>query len=243
MSAGGESNARGATGEHARERPGFRPDVEGLRAVALLVMLLYHAQLSFANGGFVGVDVFFVISGFLITRLLVDEAERTGTIALGRFYAYRIKRLLPMAATVLVVVVVLSDLLLAPAQDGAVAGDVVSSAFYVVNWHFAEQSVDYFAGGYAASPVQHFWTLSIEEQFYIVWPLLLLGFTWWWRRRGSSVRPGAWIAVATVGLASLATASGTRSSRPTRPTSRPSPGAGTWPSAERWRWRLSPAWA
>jgi peptidoglycan/LPS O-acetylase OafA/YrhL len=204
MRAGGDSNAPGAAPERARERLGFRPDVEGLRAIALLVMLLYHASLPFARGGFVGVDVFFVISGFLITRLLVDEAERSGTIALGRFYAYRIKRLLPLAATVLVAVVVLSGLILAPTQDRAVAGDVVSSAFYFINWRLADQSVDYFAAGYDASPVQHFWTLSIEEQFYILWPVLLLAFTWWWRRRGGSVRPGAWIAVATVGIASLA---------------------------------------
>src|SRR5262245_748985 len=185
-------------------RGDYRGDVEGLRAIALLVMLAYHAALPFAPGGFVGVDVFFVISGFLITRLLVKELEREGTISLTRFYAYRMKRLLPLAATVLVVVVVLSGLLLAPAERGAVSSDVSASALYVVNWRFASESVDYFAGGYEASPVQHFWTLSVEEQFYIVWPALLLAFTWWWRRRGGRLRTGAWIAVAVVGVLSLA---------------------------------------
>ncbi|MQA73244.1 MAG: acyltransferase family protein [Solirubrobacterales bacterium] len=195
--------ARGAAEGGARKRPGFRPDVEGLRAVALLAILLYHASLPFARGGIVGPDVFFVVSGFLITRLLVDEAERTGTIALGRFYAHRAKRLLPLAATVLIAVAVLAALLLPASRSDAVAGDVFSSALYVVNWHFAAQSVDYFAGGYAGSPLQHFWTLSIEEQFYIVWPALLLAFGWLWGRRGGSMRTGAWIAVAVVGTASL----------------------------------------
>jgi len=167
-------------------------------------MLMFHAELSFAPGGFVGVDVFFVISGFLITRLLVYEAETRGTIDLLRFYAFRAKRLLPLAATVLVAVIVLSALLLTPAENGNVASTVTSAALYVVNWHFVSESLNYFAVGYETSPVQHYWTLSIEEQFYIVWPLALLGLMWVFRKRGHSVRSGALATAIIVAAASLA---------------------------------------
>ncbi len=167
-------------------------------------MLLCHAGLPFAAGGYVGVDVFFVISGFLITRLLLGELERTGTVSLVRFYARRAKRLLPLLFVVLVAVVVLSRLLLSPVRGEEVSGDVVSSAFYVANWHFAAQSVDYFAQGIEPSPVQHLWSLAIEEQFYIVWPTLMLLLAWPLALRGFSLRPVLWVMVAIVFGASLA---------------------------------------
>jgi len=167
-------------------------------------VLLCHAGLPFVAGGYVGVDVFFVISGFLITRLLLGELDRTGGISRRRFYARRARRLLPLAAVLLAAVGVLSLLLLSPVRAVEVSGDIVSSALYTANWHFAAQSVDYFAQDVEPSPVLHLWSLAIEEQFYLVWPTLLLAVTWLWRRRGGSVRPALWVTLAVVGLGSLA---------------------------------------
>ena len=181
----------------------FRPDIEGLRAVAIVAVLLCHAGVPFLAGGYVGVDVFFVISGFLITRLLIGELDRSGTISLRGFYARRAKRLLPLSAVLLVTVAVLSMILLSPLRDTEVAGDIVSSALYVANWHFAAQSVDYFAQGLEPSPVLHLWSLAIEEQFYLVWPGLILATTWLWRRRGRSVRPVLWVVLALILAGSL----------------------------------------
>ncbi len=152
----------------------FRPDIEGLRAVAIGLVLIYHAGVDWVPGGFVGVDVFFVISGFLITSLLVREIERTGKVALAQFYARRARRLLPAAALVLVAAAVLTWWLLPLTQRRVFGLDIVSAAFYVVNWRLADRSVDYLAEDVAASPVQHFWSLAVEEQFYIVWPLLII---------------------------------------------------------------------
>ncbi len=181
----------------------FRPDIEGLRAVAIVAVLLCHAGVPFLAGGYVGVDVFFVISGFLITRLLVGELDRTGTISLRGFYARRAKRLLPLSAILLTVVGVLSLILLSPLRDTEVAGDITASALYVANWHFAAQSVDYFAQGLEPSPVLHLWSLAIEEQFYLVWPGLILLTTWLFRRRGRSVRPVLWVVLAIILAGSL----------------------------------------
>lgn len=182
---------------------GFRPDVEGLRAVAVGAVLLYHAGLPFAPGGYVGVDVFFVISGFLITGLLLSEIERTGTVSLVRFYSRRAKRLLPMTVVVLGTVVALSWLLLSPLRMGEVSLDVVTAGLYVINWRLAGQAVDYFAVGLQTSPVQHFWSLAIEEQFYIVWPTLLLIVAWGCRRAGQSLRLALAGVLATVAVASF----------------------------------------
>src|SRR6478752_3834553 len=130
-----------------RQPDGFRPDIQGLRAVAVTLVVLAHAGVPFLAGGYVGVDVFFVISGFLITGLLIRELEGTGTISLRGFYARRAKRLLPLSAILLVAVGVLSMILLSPLRNTEVAGDIIASALYVANWHFAAQSVDYFAQG------------------------------------------------------------------------------------------------
>jgi peptidoglycan/LPS O-acetylase OafA/YrhL len=169
-----ERSAPGSPPQAATGKSGFRGDVEGLRALAVCAVLAYHAGVSNVGGGYVGVDVFFVVSGFLITGLLLRELERTGTVSLGRFYARRMRRLLPLTLLVLGVVVALSWLVLSPVERRSVFGDVIASALYVVNWRQAQQAVDYSAMGAAAGPVQHFWSLSVEEQFYLVWPLLLL---------------------------------------------------------------------
>lgn len=168
---------------------GFRADVEGLRAVAIGLVLIYHAGVPFLPGGFVGVDVFFVVSGFLITGLLVREVERSGTVSMTRFYARRAKRLLPAAALVLGVSALLTWLT-GPVVDWRAFGhDIVAAALYVENWQLAARSVDYLAEGTGASPVQHFWSLSVEEQFYIVWPLLLLVVALVARRTRIAPRP------------------------------------------------------
>ncbi|MDP9438393.1 MAG: acyltransferase [Actinomycetota bacterium] len=182
----------------------FRPDVEGLRAVAVVAVLLYHAGLSFVPGGYVGVDVFFVISGFLITGLLLREIERTGTVSIMRFYSRRAKRLLPMTVVVLATVVVLSWLLLDPVRMDEVSFDVIAAGLYVMNWLLAIQAADYFGAGLQASPVQHFWTLAVEEQFYLVWPTLLLAVAWWCRRTQRNLRSALGVVFAVVTISSLA---------------------------------------
>ncbi|MEW6638500.1 MAG: acyltransferase, partial [Actinomycetota bacterium] len=198
------------TGGSPGDKPGrtsgkgkFRPDVEGLRAVAVGAVLLYHAGLPFAGGGYVGVDVFFVISGYLITGLLLREIEGTGRISLSRFYSRRAKRLLPLTVVVLAAVVALSWPLFSPVRMDAVSWDVIAAALYVINWRLGVEAVDYFEAGLGASPVQHFWSLSIEEQFYLLWPALLLLVAWWCRRTGRGLRPALAAALGTVAASSF----------------------------------------
>jgi peptidoglycan/LPS O-acetylase OafA/YrhL len=153
---------------------GHRTDIEGLRALAIGLVLLYHGQVESFGGGFIGVDVFFVISGFLITRSLLEELERRGSIALGAFYARRVRRLLTAAALMLATTAVATRALVPPTAWRDFGGDIAAAAGYVVNWRLALRSVDYLAEDVAPSPVLHCWSLAIEEQFYLVWPLLLL---------------------------------------------------------------------
>lgn len=152
----------------------FRPDVEGMRAIAVVMVLLYHGGIGWASGGFAGVDVFFVISGFLITGLLVKELERDGRISLLNFYARRAKRLFPAAATVIVATALLAWLTLPVTRWRETGGDLIASAFYFINWRLASRSVDYLAEDAVPSFAQHFWSLAVEEQYYIVWPILLV---------------------------------------------------------------------
>ena len=172
--------------------------------MAVGAVLLYHAGVPFAPGGYVGVDVFFVISGFLITGLLLRELEKTGTLSVARFYSRRAKRLLPLTVVVLAFVVVLSWLLFDPVRMDEVSLGVVASGLYVMNWLLATRATDYFAAGLQASPIQHFWTLAVEEQFYLLWPALLLGVAWWCRRAGRGLRPALAVTFAAVALSSLA---------------------------------------
>lgn len=156
-----------------RERV-FRTDIQALRAVAIGLVVLNHLWPTRITGGYVGVDVFFVISGFLITGHLVGEMTRTGGVRLGAFYARRIRRLLPAAFVVLAVSLVLLIAFLPYPRWARNAWEIAASAGYVENWYLAAMSVNYSALNDAASMVQHYWSLSVEEQFYIVWPLLLL---------------------------------------------------------------------
>jgi peptidoglycan/LPS O-acetylase OafA/YrhL len=161
-------------GYDTADRRYIRRDIEGLRAVAVGLVLLYHAGLPFLPGGFVGVDVFFVISGFLITTQLLGEFDRTGRVSLVRFYSRRAKRLLPAAAVVLVTTLLLTWWVLPSSRWREIGGDIASAALYAVNWRLAERSTDYLASDSQPSPVQHFWSLAVEEQFYLIWPLLIL---------------------------------------------------------------------
>jgi peptidoglycan/LPS O-acetylase OafA/YrhL len=162
----------------------YRPALDGLRTVAVYLVLCFHAKLVWADGGFVGVDLFFVLSGFLVASLLLEERYTTGRIALGSFFARRMRRLLP-AAFVVVVTTALVFLLVAPVSRRLDwIGDAQASLLYVANWRFLHSSSDYFGADVTTSPYLHFWSLSVEEQFYIAFPFLLLGLITlkrWWR--------------------------------------------------------------
>ncbi|MFK5689093.1 acyltransferase family protein [Ornithinimicrobium sp. LYQ92] len=178
--------------------PGYRTDIEGMRALAVLLVLVYHAGVPWLPGGFSGVDVFFVISGYVITGLLAKEVRRTGTVDLTRFWSRRARRLLPASGLVLVSTALLSLLVLPQVRWRETGWDIVTSGLYVVNWRLSERSVNYLAEDSAPSPVQHFWSLAVEEQFYLFWPVLVLLGALLARRRGSP-----WVPVTAVLLAVL----------------------------------------
>ena len=163
----------GATPEE-RGRPGFAPGLEGLRGLAVCVILLYHNDFVWIGGGFLGVSTFFTLSGFLITALLIAEHEHRGRIDLGAFYARRVRRILPAALLALAGIVVFGALVAEPAQIMRLRGDGISALFYVANWWLMATGADYATQFGAPTPVQHFWSLAIEEQFYLVHPWLVL---------------------------------------------------------------------
>ena len=158
----------------AAKRP-FRTDIQALRALAVSLVVANHLWPLRLPGGYVGVDVFFVISGFLITSHLGKELFASGRVRLGQFYARRARRLLPAAFTVLAVSLAWAWLWLPYTRWSANAQEIVGSAFYVENWVLAAKAVDYSAMNSSATMVQHYWSLSVEEQFYLAWPLALMG--------------------------------------------------------------------
>ncbi len=183
----------------------FRPDLEGLRGVAILLVLLFHADLLGVTGGFIGVDVFFVLSGFLITGLLLRERERTGRIALRAFYARRARRILPAAAVVLLVTLAAAWFVLDPLDLQRVAGDAIAVALSVGNVRFALSATDYFASDTLPSPLLHYWSLGVEEQFYLLWPALLI-VVMLVAARVRRPRAGAAVALALLAVVSCAAA-------------------------------------
>lgn len=162
-----------AMSEAIRPRLAHRPEIEGLRAVAVAVVVLYHAGVPWLQGGYVGVDVFFVVSGFLITSLLLTERQESGRISLGGFYARRFRRLLPAAALVLACTAVASRWWWEPLRLSELRSDVWHAVLFVANWGFVSRATDYLSSDLAPSPLQHWWSLAVEEQFYLLWPLLV----------------------------------------------------------------------
>ena len=177
----------------------YRPQLDGLRSVAVYLVLVFHCGVAALAGGFIGVDVFFVLSGFLVTNVMLEEIRSTGTLSLGRFYARRVRRLLPAAVLVVVATCLLFVLVASVTRRLEIVGDARAALLYVANWHFLGQSNDYFAQEDAASPFLHFWSLAIEEQFYVVFPVVLLLLA---RRARRRLRTTA-LVVAALGLASL----------------------------------------
>lgn len=174
------------TGRHGTL--GFRPDIDGLRAVAILLVVGYHASVPGFGAGFVGVDVFFVISGFLIMGQLEGELLRTGTIGLRTFWARRARRLIPAATLVLLFVAIATPLVLPVHQWKAVAAEVLASTFYGANELFRTRATDYFAAQVTTSPLLNMWSLAVEEQFYLFWPVVLFATSRVQRRAGADVR-------------------------------------------------------
>lgn len=177
----GASNAPAA----ARARFGYVASLDGVRAAAILGVMAYHGGLSWAPGGFFGVDVFFVLSGFLITSLLVAEWGSTGTIRLGAFWARRVRRLLPALLVLITGVMLYARFIAAPGTFTHLRSDAIATLLYVANWHFILLGNNYFNQFGNPSPFLHTWSLAIEEQFYIIWPLVLIAVLRWRR----SLRP------------------------------------------------------
>jgi peptidoglycan/LPS O-acetylase OafA/YrhL len=195
----------------------YRPHLDGLRAVAVYLVVLFHAGQSWFHGGYVGVDVFFVLSGFLVTQLLLRDLATQGSIRLGRFYARRFRRLLPAAFVVLIVTAMVFSAIATPIEVFDSIGSFKAAFLYSTNWYFIHQATGYFGADLTANPVLHFWSLAVEEQFYLVWPLAL-GSAFALTRRLGRVRQARVIQVgiAVLALASALWALSLRSSDPTR---------------------------
>ena len=208
--------AEGRAPEVKSATPQRRGDIQALRAVAVGLVVLNHLWPEHLSGGFIGVDIFFVISGYLITSHLRREIETTAGIRLARFWARRAIRLLPAAMTVLLFSVLVTTVWLPVTNRQSAFDQIAAAGTYFLNWLLAASSLDYFAQGAALSPVTHYWSLSVEEQFYIVWPvLLLLGAVATRRRRTSRVRTTVLVAtIALVGGASFMWAVTSVSTRP-----------------------------
>jgi peptidoglycan/LPS O-acetylase OafA/YrhL len=177
-----------------------RSDIEGLRAIAVIAVLLFHFGVPGTDGGYVGVDVFFVISGFLITALLLREKEATGTISLKDFYARRIRRLLPVSFAVVVITAVAGIVWLSPARLDDFAQEIVAAALFFPNMLFASRGANYLQSQLQPSPLQHFWSLAVEEQFYAIWPVLMVLVT----RGRTLVRQRVFLLVSAIVIGSFA---------------------------------------
>lgn len=158
-------------------RSEFRPDIQAVRALAVTLVVLYHANIPGVHGGFLGVDVFFVVSGFVITNVLLRERASKGTNSIPGFYARRIRRILPAATVVLIATVFATYHWLSYIAGGINANDAKYVAAFVGNFHFATLGTQYFTASQPPSTLQQFWSLAVEEQFYVVWPVLFLVLT------------------------------------------------------------------
>jgi peptidoglycan/LPS O-acetylase OafA/YrhL len=181
----------------------FRPEIEGLRAIAIFLVVGYHALVPGFSGGYIGVDVFFVLSGYLITGLLIREIEQSGTVDICGFYARRARRLLPALALTLLATIVVSAAIYAPVQQVGFGTTAMSTAMYASNLYFAKSGTDYFAEDREKNPLLHTWSLSVEEQFYLAWPLFIMFAMKVFRRQNrakNSHRRVLWWMTAVAGL-------------------------------------------
>jgi peptidoglycan/LPS O-acetylase OafA/YrhL len=171
-----EKHSKVQAGDARLQSATFRPDIEGLRAIAILLVVGYHAALPGLSGGYVGVDIFFVLSGYLITGLLVGDINKTGKVDFRRFYARRARRLLPALTLTLLVTIIASAAIYPPSDvmQGGLPATAVSTAAYASNLYFARSGADYFAPDPEQNPFLHTWSLSVEEQFYLLWPLFII---------------------------------------------------------------------
>ncbi len=192
----------------------YRPGLDGVRAFAVAAVMLYHGQVSWAQGGFLGVDVFFVLSGFLITSLLLKEITTTGRLELLAFWKRRARRLLPALFVLLGAVAVYAWVAAPPTQLASLRSDALASLAYVSNWKFILDGTSYFHAFQAPSPLAHTWSLAIEEQWYLIWPIALLGLVRVCRgRRGLLAAAIAALALASAALAAVLYHPGTDPSR------------------------------
>jgi peptidoglycan/LPS O-acetylase OafA/YrhL len=162
-----------ATGTSLTANSNFRPDVEGLRGIAVLLVVFFHCQVPGFAGGFIGVDIFFALSGYLITKLIVNEIERNGTLNFREFYARRVRRLLPASGLVVVATLLLGFAVYSPLEQAAHASMARYTLVYISNYLFMHDAADYFARDVATNPYLHTWSLAVEEQFYLFWPAVI----------------------------------------------------------------------
>ena len=191
-----------ASGDEAGTPPGdraFRPDIQGLRALAIGLVVLYHAGIPGLKGGYIGVDVFFVISGYVITGLLLRERSRNDKTNLLHFYGRRARRILPASTVVIAVTVIATFHYLGFLTGGEVASDAQSAALFVANFHFIAIGTNYASAQSPPSPLQNFWSLAVEEQFYFVFPTLFLLVAILARRVSLAVKLGIVLVLITAG--------------------------------------------
>jgi peptidoglycan/LPS O-acetylase OafA/YrhL len=184
----------------------YLPHLDGMRAIAVYLVVLFHAGIGRFVGGFIGVDVFFVLSGYLVTRLLLRDLDGTGSVRLVRFYGRRFRRLLPAALLLLVATALIYPRIATPLEVEGAEPAMRAASLWFSNWYFIAQSADYFASDVQANPVLHFWSLSIEEQFYLAWPILFGSLVLVARRRGNRGLHVVRLVVVAGALASLAAA-------------------------------------
>jgi peptidoglycan/LPS O-acetylase OafA/YrhL len=180
---------------------GYRPQLDGLRAVAVYLVVAFHAGSWRLQGGFIGVDLFFVLSGFLVTNVILTDLADEGHLRLRRFYARRVRRLIPAAAITVVGTAIAAVLISNPLDRSSWTGDSTAASLWYANWHFIREANDYFLSDDATSPYQHFWSLSIEEQFYLAFPALLIALWVVLRRNLTAITAAASVLLAVgVGL-------------------------------------------
>ncbi len=178
----------------------YRPELDGLRSFAVVVIVFFHARVAGASSSFIVLDLFFVLSGFLVTNVVLSEMDATGRLSVGSYYARRVRRLLPAAVVTIVVTSVVFVLVASQPERVGLVRQAQAALVYLANWQFIADGADYFAGDIRDSPFMHFWSLSIEEQYYIVFPLLLLA---WWKLAPGRARVLLGVLI-TFGVASVA---------------------------------------